>query len=84
MQQVVFTVRPSTTAERQHLLLQQLGSWPEIAHVSPLLPEATDPAIQRMCYAYLADHANAVEVVERLRAVPEVESADLPAQRRLI
>lgn len=83
MRTVMFTFRPEVPLERQEALLTQIGTWEGIHKVGPIKPEATRAEIRRMCYAYVEDSANIERIVERFAKLPEIESAFLPAERRL-
>jgi hypothetical protein len=84
MRSVLFTFSPQVSRERQEALLAQIGTWQGVKKVARLKPDAQHPEIWRMCYADIEDGADIEAMVERLAALPEVESAASPAERHLL
>jgi hypothetical protein len=84
MRSIMFSMRPGIEADKQDALLARLKTLPGIAHASSLSPQAKNPDVRRMCFAHVADDANVDEVLAQVRREPEVEQANLPAERRLI
>jgi hypothetical protein len=52
--------------------------------VAALDPEAEEPDIRRICYAYVADAADPETLVQRLQGLPEVGSAAVPPERHAL
>jgi hypothetical protein len=84
MQSIMFIVKPEALAGSCKSLLKDLKSWSGVEDAAPLKPGAKNPAIAKMFYLYLNDDANVDDIVGKLRDLPEVESAEVPAERRLI
>ncbi len=84
MRSVMFNFRPNVPLEEQDALLVQINTWNGISRAAHLKPDAKNPALLRMCYAYVSDQAELEALVERLSALPEIESASIPAERRLL
>jgi hypothetical protein len=80
---IVFNVRPEVGHEEQAALLSRLGRLPGIARAAALSPNSKNPVTRRMCYAYVRDDADIHAVRDELARLPQVESADLPAERGL-
>lgn len=84
MRSVMFNFRPDVPLEEQDALLAKINTWNGINRVARLKPDAQKTAILRMCYAYISEQAEPEVLVERLSAIPEIESASIPTQRRLL
>jgi len=84
MKAVMFTLRPEITPDEQAAVLEQIGSWETVTQVAALDPEAEEPDIRHICYAYVADDADPEALVQRLLGLPEVESAAVPPERRAL
>ena len=82
MQVVNFTFRSGTSPQTRAAALSQVSSWPEVWKVKALDPN--DEAVARLAYLYVKDGHDPQAVVRQLNQMPDVESADLPAERRLI
>lgn len=84
MRSVMFNFQPNVPLEEQDTLLAQINIWDGISKAAHLKPDAKNPAILRMCYAYVNSRAEPEALIERLSALPEIESAFIPAERRLL
>ena len=84
MRSVMFNFRPDVPLEEQDALLAEINTWDGISRAARLKPDAQKTAILRMCYAYISEQAEPEVLVERLSALPEIESASIPAERRLL
>lgn len=84
MRSVMFNFRPDVPRDEQDAALARISDWSAINKASRLKPEAKNPLLQRMAYAYLEDDADIEKVVERLNDLPEIESASAPTSRHLI
>jgi hypothetical protein len=80
---VTFSFRSQVSPARQKDVLAAVEAWTPVARAALLKPGAKAPAVRRMAYALLAQDADPAEVVRRLAELPEVESASIPAVRRL-
>jgi hypothetical protein len=80
---LTFMLRLGTEQQSRAQLLNEIQSWTDIRSASPLVPGNNDPELSRMHFVQLSDHADADEVLEKLRGLPEVESADHPTTRGL-
>jgi hypothetical protein len=83
MRSVVFNVRPEVGREERADLLTRLGRLPGVHRAAALSPNSSSPVTRRMCYAYVNDGADIEAVRDQIARQPEVESADVPAERRL-
>ncbi len=83
MRSIVFNTRPEVGGEERAALLARLGRLPGVHRAAALSPNSKSPATRRMCYAYVNDDADIESVRDQIARLPEVESADLPAERRL-
>lgn len=84
MRSVMFNFRPDVPLEEQDALLAEINTWNGVSRAARLKPDAQKPALLRMCYAYISEQAEPEVIVERLSALPEIESASIPAERRLL
>lgn len=84
MQSVMFIIKPEVLLKEWQSVLKNLKTWAGVEDAAPLKPGAKNPAIRRMFYLYLSDDANVKAIVGKLRDLPQVESAEVPAERRLI
>ena len=80
----MFNFKPEITAQMQDARLENIASWEAIAITAFLDAEASLPELRRMCYAYVQEAADIDGVLKRLIALPEIETAFLPAERRLL
>jgi hypothetical protein len=84
MNLIVFNFRSNVSIEEQDALLLQINSWNGISKAAHLKPDAKSPAILRMCYSYVSSSTELAVLLERLSALPQIESASIPAQRQLL
>jgi hypothetical protein len=84
MESVTFVFRPGLTSEQQDAILERLQSWTAIDKAERLNRTSSNPDISRMAYAYVSDEAEPRAIAQRLSEIPEIESATLPAPRRLV
>ena len=81
---VTFIFRSDVPPEQQDPILKQINKWESIQKATYLKPDTKYPDLLRICYAYLVDNAEQVNIIKRLKDIPEIESADIPARRSLI
>ena len=84
MQVVNFAFDRDVPPERQDALVADIASWPEVRQAKRLDPAARDAGVSRLSYLYLHQDQPAGPVIERLKAIPEIESASTPTPRKLI
>lgn len=84
MDSIVFDFRLDVPRTQQDALLGQIKTWHGISQVGHLKPDAQQPTIVRMCYAYVTDRGELQVLTEKLLALAEVESASIPAPRHLL
>jgi hypothetical protein len=84
MRSIVFNLRPEVGREEHASLLTRVGRVPGIHRAAALSPNSKNATVGRMFYAYVNDDADIEAVRDRIARLPEVESADLPAERRLV
>jgi hypothetical protein len=84
MTAIFFNVRSDTAPARRRALLEELRQRPGIRSAAALRPDARSESIQRMFYANVEDDADVTALLRDLQQRPEVESADLPAERHLL
>jgi hypothetical protein len=83
MRSIVFQFRPETTPEKQDAALTTIRGLPAVRSAAPLAAGARNADIRLMGYAYVEDAADIQEIVRSISELPEVESASVPAARRL-
>lgn len=84
MRSIFFNLRAGVGQHEREALMQRLGRVKGVHKVAGLRPDAKNIAVQRMCYAQVTDDADVNSVKELIVTLPEVESADLPAERGLL
>ena len=84
MRSITFNFHPGVSTTQQDEALKRINAWSTVSLASRLKPGAKSPLLQRMAYARVEDDADIDEIVERLTKLPEVESASVPASRRLV
>jgi hypothetical protein len=84
MDSILFDFRLDVTIAQQDALLGQINTWHGISQVGHIKPDAKQPEIVRMCYAYVSDRDELQVLTEKLSALAEVESATIPAARQLL
>jgi hypothetical protein len=83
MRSILFNVRPELAEKERDTLLEKVKRVPGVNSAAPLSPKANSAGTRRMHFAYVADDADINAVLGQISAQPEVESASLPAERRL-
>ncbi len=84
MRSVMFNFHPEVSITQQDEALERINAWSSVSVASRLKPDAKNPLLQRMAYARVKDDTDIEKIVERLKQMPEVESASVPASRRLV
>ena len=84
MRSIMFNFHPEVSTTQQDEALKRINAWSNVSLASRLKPDAKNPLLQRMAYARVEDDADIEKIVERLTKLPEVESASIPASRRLV
>ena len=84
MQTVMFNFKSEVPAQMQAARLEDIASWDAITVTAFLDAEASLPELRRMCYAYVQEAADIDGVLKCLIALPEIETAFIPAQRYLL
>ena len=84
MPSVTFSFKSGVAPAKQDAILEEIGAWDEVTKASRLKEDAKNEVVLRMAYANVEDHGGAQHVVDRLSEMPEIESASLPAQRKLV
>jgi hypothetical protein len=84
MQAVNFKFRSNCSGNEQKAVLAEIQGWGEVRSAAQLKPEAKNPEVRRMAYAYLQKGAAPEEVVRKLNALDGIEVASIPAERRLV
>ncbi|HEX8459388.1 MAG TPA: hypothetical protein VF656_19000 [Pyrinomonadaceae bacterium] len=83
---VTFNFTPEVSPERQGDVLAAINSWPGVSSADNIKPGAKRADLRLMAYAYLAEDANAAEVVKSLTELDEVDaqSVSVAPPRRLV
>ncbi len=84
MQAVFFHFRPEVPVDVQETLLSDIASWHTVCKVGRINPGAKQRELARMYCAYARRDEDIAEILTGLSGVAEIESAFLPAERRLI
>lgn len=83
MQVINLTFRADSTPDERQQTLDQIRRIEEVTAAAFLRPGSKSAAIQRMAYARAHDSAALGRLVEKIRRLPAVETADVPAARSL-
>jgi hypothetical protein len=83
MAAVLFTFRGDVPEERQDAILEQVRGWPGVRLAARLKPDAARASLRRFSYADVADEEAAPRVVEMLKALKEIETAEIPPRRTI-
>jgi hypothetical protein len=84
MKSVVFSFHEHASEQSQDRMRDLVLELPGVHNVGRISPDATKPGLRRLWYAEVADQAAASDLVNRLRAHDDIQSADLPADRGLV
>jgi hypothetical protein len=84
MKPVTFAFREGVSREDQDRVLAMIKAFDEVDGAGWLKPDAGDPEVARMAFAYVADETDLSRFVSKLSRVPQIEVASPPAERRLI
>jgi hypothetical protein len=84
MRTVVFDFKADVPEGRQDEVLEQIGGWEHVVKASRINPGAKRPEVRKMSVVYLSDDADPNAVRDALAALPEVEAAATPADRRIV
>ncbi len=84
MTNVMFVFRESASEQDQNRIVKRVLSMPGVRAAGRISPNATKPVLRRLWYAEVADQSVAEQVIGSLRASDKVQSAELPAPRRLV
>ena len=83
MPAVTFSFRPEVPEEKRHEVLGAIARWSTVVSASLLKPDAKNDLTKLMAYAHVEDSADVEAIVRKISALPEIESASLPARRKL-
>jgi len=83
MRSILFNLRAGVGRDEQESVLTRLERLPGVHRAAALSPNSKNPVIGRMFYAYVNDGADIGAVREQIASLPEVESANVPPERRL-
>jgi hypothetical protein len=84
MDSIMFNFRLDLSLEKQSALLDRINTWNGISQAGHLKPNAQNPVIARMCYAYVNEKEELKVLMEKLSALSEIESVSIPATRQLL
>jgi hypothetical protein len=80
----MITFNTDVPPEKKKEILDRIEQWESVSKAMPLKADSKSAEVRRMAYAYVKDKADAVAIIERLSEIPEIESASLPAKRKLL
>ena len=84
MQHVLYVFRENTAEQEQDRVRGEILAMPNVCAAGRISPGATNPALRRLWYAEVADDAAAASLLRQLRGRREIQSAEVPAERKLI
>ncbi len=80
----MFNFRSDIEPEQQNAVLERINRWKDISKATRLKADTKNKDLLRLAYAYIEDDADADDIIKRLTEIPEIESASLPARRKLL
>jgi hypothetical protein len=80
----MFNFHPQVPADKRKEVLEAISAWASVVNAALLKPDAKSQVTQRMAYATVKETADLQTLVKKIGALPEVESASLPASRKLL
>jgi hypothetical protein len=83
MRSIEITFHQNTDLNQQKIALKKIKSWKSIESAGHLMEDSVDDNIKRMAFAYVADEADIKAVSQKLKSLPEIETAVFSAQRHL-
>lgn len=83
MAEIFFSLREDIDPAELAQVLLHVRDMPGVSVASQVMASAVKPALRAKCFARVDSHASAEKTLERIRSLPEVLSAGLPAQRGL-
>jgi hypothetical protein len=83
VKKVTFTFRKGVSRERRAEVLEAIEGWTSVVKAGELKPGSKSEAASRMAWAEIADGTDAQDVVRRLEALEQIETAAVPPARRL-
>lgn len=83
MSVIMFKVRQGLSDDEHRTLLQKIEALPGVEAAKPLREGAKNASLRRLHFARLKDDASTDDSLAALRDLPEIEQADVPAQRGL-
>jgi hypothetical protein len=84
MPSVMFNFHPEVPEERRDAVLTAIRRWGSVLGAALLKPDAKNELTKRMAYAQLAEAADIETIIKKISDLPEVESASMPAKRRML
>ena len=84
MASITFNFRPEVPPDKRRKVLDEIAAWEQVVSASLLKPEATNELVQRMAYATIKEAADLEVVLKRLGKLAEIDSASIPAKRKLV
>jgi len=83
MRSITFTFRSEVSPDRAPAALAGVSDIPGIARAGLVDANSKNAAVRRVGFALLKEDADAQAVLTAVRALPDVETAAVPPQRRL-
>jgi len=78
-----FVFLPGVSRQEQDATLARIRSWSGIARAGRLSPDSTRDDVRRMAFVYIDEPVDPQAVAARMRSLPEIAEASLPAERGL-
>ena len=80
----MFNFRSDIEPEQQNAILEKINRWKDVSKATRLKADTKNKDLLRLAYAYIEDDADADDIIKLLSEIPEIESASLPARRKLL
>lgn len=83
MHNVIFKINAGLDEGEGATLLTRIKAMPGIELVAPVRRNATTPAGKRLCFARVSRDVALQEVADALEALPQIDYAEVPPERKL-
>ena len=81
---VTFTLNRGLANEQREQALDHVRGIEGITHVGVVNPNTKTPELQRFAFADVSEAIDLSDLVEKITAIPEIESAEVPPRRKLV
>jgi hypothetical protein len=83
MADVFFKLQPDLEASVRDEVLRRIENLPDVHTAGAVKGDASRASVRALCFARLLEGGDADRVAQTLKAMPEIQSADVPPRRGL-